>query len=63
MPTMRGPASGSAPDFGAPIAAGQADVQMLHDGHNRTLHPTSLTARLLRPFIDWTFPPYAPTSR
>jgi len=47
-------------DFGAPIAVGQGDVEMLRNGRNRTLRPTSLTARLLRPFGDRTFPPYAP---
>ena len=44
----------------APIAVGQGDVEMLHNGRNRTLHPMSFTARLLRPFIDRTFPPYNP---
>jgi glyoxylase-like metal-dependent hydrolase (beta-lactamase superfamily II) len=47
-------------DLGAPIAAGQGDVEMLRNGRNRTLHPMSFTARLLRPFVDRTFPPYTP---
>jgi hydroxyacylglutathione hydrolase len=44
----------------APIAVGAADVEMLHNGRNRTLHPMSFTARLLRPFVDVTFKPYNP---
>lgn len=47
-------------EWGAPIAAGRGDVEMLASGHNRPLRPMSLMARLLRPFIDRTFPPYAP---
>ena len=44
----------------APIAVGKGDVEMLHNGRNRTLRPMSFTARLLRPFVDRTFPPYNP---
>jgi hydroxyacylglutathione hydrolase len=44
----------------APIVVGAGDVEMLHNGRNRTLKPMSFTARLLRPFIDRTFPPYNP---
>ena len=44
----------------APIVVGRDDVEMLHAGHNRTLRPMSFTARLLRPFVDKTFTPYAP---
>jgi hydroxyacylglutathione hydrolase len=47
-------------DWHAPVAAGKGDVEMMRAGHNRTLHPTSITARLLRPFVDKDFPPYAP---
>ena len=44
----------------APIVVGQGDVEMLHNGRNRTLKPMSFTARLLRPFVDATFKPYNP---
>jgi glyoxylase-like metal-dependent hydrolase (beta-lactamase superfamily II) len=47
-------------EWRAPIAVGAGDVAMLHDGHNRTLRPSSMTARMLRPFVDRSFPPYAP---
>lgn len=44
----------------APIVVGKNDVEMLHNGRNRTLKPMSFTARLLRPFVDATFKPYSP---
>ena len=47
-------------DWHAPIVAGAGDVAMLQSGHNRPLKPMSVTARLLRPFVDKSFIPYTP---
>jgi glyoxylase-like metal-dependent hydrolase (beta-lactamase superfamily II) len=44
----------------ARVVLGKGDVAMAAAGKNRTLPPTSLMARLLRPFVDFCHPPYVP---
>ena len=44
----------------APIALHRADAELVRTGTNGTLKPTSLVARLLRPFISPPFPPFEP---
>lgn len=43
---------------GAPIALHPADAPTAARGRNDPLHPTSLTARLMRPLVDPPFPPF-----
>ena len=45
---------------GAPVAVHAADAWMLAAGRNDTLHPTSLEARLVKPFVDRPFPAVQP---
>lgn len=45
---------------GAPVAIHPADAWMLAAGRNDTLHPTSLEARLVKPFVDRPFPALQP---
>ncbi len=44
----------------APAAIHPADADMLRQGANRTLTPTSLTGYLIRPFVDRPFPKLEP---
>jgi hydroxyacylglutathione hydrolase len=44
----------------APAAVHPADADMLRRGANRTLTPTNLTGRLIRPFVDRPFPTVEP---
>ena len=44
----------------AQIVLGKGDVGMAAAGKNTTLPPTSFMARLLRPFVDFTYTPFAP---
>lgn len=46
---------------GAPVALHPGDVDMATRGRNRTLHPTSLEARVVRPFVDGPFDPVTPS--
>jgi glyoxylase-like metal-dependent hydrolase (beta-lactamase superfamily II) len=48
---------------GAPVVAGEGDVEMLAAGHNRPLHPMSFTGKLLRSYSDRPFPPVTPDIR
>jgi glyoxylase-like metal-dependent hydrolase (beta-lactamase superfamily II) len=45
---------------GAKVALGRADAAMASAGRNDTLKPTSLVAKLLRPFIDVPYTPFEP---
>jgi len=45
--------------FGAQIAVGKADQQILRGGNNGHLTPTSLLAKLYKPLLNRTFPPYS----
>jgi glyoxylase-like metal-dependent hydrolase (beta-lactamase superfamily II) len=44
----------------ARIALGKGDLGMAAAGKNRTLPPTTLTAQLIRPFVDFEYPPFVP---
>lgn len=46
--------------LGVPVLVGAADAAILEAGHNPPLHPTTVSARLYRPFLDRSFPPYTP---
>ncbi len=46
--------------FGAKIMLGAGDVPLARAGHNDELHPTSLMARLLKPFITDVYPDFVP---
>jgi glyoxylase-like metal-dependent hydrolase (beta-lactamase superfamily II) len=41
-----------------PVVVGAADDAVLRAGHNPPLHPTTMSARVIRPFVDRAFPPY-----
>lgn len=43
-----------------PVLLGRGDLHMVRAGRNDLLVPTSLTARLVRPFVDTTFPGWSP---
>jgi hydroxyacylglutathione hydrolase len=45
---------------GALIALGEGDLAMAAAGENTPLRPTSITARLIRPFVDFGHPPFVP---
>jgi hydroxyacylglutathione hydrolase len=45
---------------GARIALGAGDLGMAAAGKNTPLPPTSLMARLIRPFVDFGYPPFVP---
>ncbi len=44
----------------APVAIHSADAHMLANGRNDELRPTSLEARMIRPWVDRPFPPLQP---
>ncbi|MGL5850649.1 MAG: MBL fold metallo-hydrolase [Phycicoccus sp.] len=44
----------------APVVVGAADAGILEAGRNPPLHPTSVSARVIRPFVDRPFPAYRP---
>jgi hydroxyacylglutathione hydrolase len=41
-----------------PVLVGSADAWILAAGRNPQLHPTNVTARVIRPFVDRAFPAY-----
>lgn len=45
---------------GVPILIGAADADMVRRGHNPELHPTNLTAKAIRRFVDRPFTGYEP---
>ncbi len=48
---------------GVKVAVGAGDFPLAAAGRNDELQPTNLTARLIRPFIDFEYPPFAPDIR
>jgi glyoxylase-like metal-dependent hydrolase (beta-lactamase superfamily II) len=42
------------------VALGKGDLGMAAAGKNTPLPPTNLTARLIRPFVDFGYPPFVP---
>lgn len=45
---------------GAPIAVGRADSELVQQGTNGRITPQGLEARLIRRFVDFPFPAFAP---
>ncbi|MGL5819735.1 MAG: MBL fold metallo-hydrolase [Phycicoccus sp.] len=43
-----------------PVVVGAADAPVVEAGHNPPLHPTTVSARVIRPFVDRPFPAYRP---
>ena len=47
-------------EWHTPVLVGGGDASMVRAGHNRPLRPTSITARLIRPFVDDPFNGFEP---
>ncbi|MGL4743612.1 MAG: MBL fold metallo-hydrolase [Dermatophilaceae bacterium] len=43
-----------------PVVVGAEDAGILEAGRNPPLHPTTMSARVIRPFVDRPFPAYRP---
>jgi glyoxylase-like metal-dependent hydrolase (beta-lactamase superfamily II) len=57
--------AGTAAEFvreGVPVLLGAGDLPLATSGQNPDVHSTGLTARLLRPFLPWSYPAFSPTT-
>jgi glyoxylase-like metal-dependent hydrolase (beta-lactamase superfamily II) len=57
--------AGTAAEFvreGVPVLLGAGDLPLAKSGKNPDVHSTGLSARLLRPFLPWSYPAFSPTT-